>query len=515
MNFTLWQKITFALSYNESIGHNIMLTLIYAIAAAAIFIFFLLLIKSLTHRSEQPKTARKGIGIGSVIGMAAILFWGVIFPVGLFLILTVTLQSVSSAKVIGDGVYFTYNKEPAVAVLTDEYKANGTDRGITYGSSKIYATAILPKSGKTIWKVKLDRTTSQSPKIFHSKDTYIWLFDSSKLTAIDKKTGAIKLTQKALEKKAPELSGKFPTSSDNYTSRGNKIIFKGLDGDIYQFDTVTKRGKHLAGKVASDYFSDKSSPIETDLTLTSPIITMSPAKPDYAVFLSASDIKKIESGATDMRIAQNTEERRDLYLTTLHQKDKISVADRQKLDTPGFINGHFLLQRGNEKNAYQFQLPPAFQKYRKKPSLPDTSHYTDAAAYNRDYTTAYDKQSEYLTQKSNYDSFFNQFRPNNKPPKAPLLADDQLFIIHAKTIEGNSGLLISSFDTKKRTVHWTVPLGNVTISDYRQIDDSLILFIGAGNPENTVTINIHTGKAIGYNFHYNRSYDVKKNDDTN
>lgn len=497
MDFTLLQKIKFALSYNESIGHNIFLTFVYILAFVAILISLLMLRGSLS---------KKGFHIGSFFGMLAVFFWGVIFPMGLFLILTVSLQGVSSAKIIGDGVYFDYNKKQAIVVITDEYKANGSERGITYGSSKIYATAILPKSGETIWKKKLNKKSGQTPQIFQTNKTSIWLFDGSKLIVLNKKTGAITTTQQSLEKKIPELANKFPTLSSNYTTSGTKIIFKGLDGAIYQLDTTSKTGKQLPDKLASDYFSENNN--QTTETSTSPIITVSKKKPLYGILLSAADIKKIQAKTADKQISQNSEERRNLYLTTLQKKGKISIADRKQISTSGFINGSFLLQQQN--NNYQFQAPSAFKTYHKKPNLPDSTTYTDQNTYIRDYNKAIKKQATYLQQETTYTTFFNQFKRTKQKKQAPLLAANQLFILHNQTIETGSPLLLSAFDIQKRKINWTIPLGDSTITTYQLKNNYLSLFMGSGDPENILTIDINTGKSYGYNFHYNHSYKLNK-----
>ncbi|MBC6308663.1 hypothetical protein HCJ66_03745 [Listeria sp. FSL L7-1582] len=140
MDTTLLDRIKYSLQFNESLMHNIFLAITLVVNAIILLSFVALIIK-MTKRSSRVE--RK---TGNILSFSTLFL--VIFPLGLFLLIDVSLSTDGSAAATTEAISYEQDGKQVTAMITNRFTANSSVRGIVSGSSTSSIIAFEPETGK-------------------------------------------------------------------------------------------------------------------------------------------------------------------------------------------------------------------------------------------------------------------------------------------------------------------------------------------------------------------------------
>lgn len=502
MEITFWDKVVAAFQYNDVIWHNVFLTIIYIITGVFVAVFVsgcIGQIRNRMHRAESGGKSSKGFLTGFLAGLVFL-----IFNIGLFLTLSIALGSAGSVDVSAQGVFYTHEGKPTVMTLTNEFQANSVENGYTSGTSKVYAVAIQPETGKRIWKTKLSKGFSEGQKILGEASEKVWIFDGKNLQVINKQNGQIIADEGKLAEISPTLKNQFPTNTAWYVFKDKHVLFKGLDGQVYQIDADSMKGNAKEGVNASDLF--ESDDLNNTQSAQGQIVASGKNDGKYFVMLGAEDVQAIQRG---LELPDESSERKYVYTTSLINKGTSTIADQTKVVDQVFINGAFLLTPANNNDQYTYK---PIESIAAPPKMPSYSDYSDTQAY-LDALEAYQKAlSNYQDNDSRYSSLIGSL--NAWQVSTPMHIDDNpTFILeHNETTESDSNILLSAMDTDKKKVLWTINTKASSINLTHQDSSNLVVLTsGSSEAENILNVSLKTGKTTGYNFKYNRTFSIEPN----
>ncbi|MBC2149007.1 PA2928 family protein [Listeria booriae] len=502
MEMTFWDKVVAAFQYNNVIWHNVFLTIVYIIIGVAVAVFVSACIGQIRNRkytAERGGKSSKGFLTGFLIGLVIL-----IFPIGLFLTLSIALGSAGSVDVSAQSVFYTHEGKSTMMTLTSEFQANSVENGITSGSSKVYAVAIQPETGKRIWKTKLLKGPSPGKKIIGVANEKAWIFDGKNVQVINKQNGKIIADEEKLAEISPTLNNQFPANSAWYVFKDKQVLFKGLDGQVYGVDADSMKGNVKKGVNASDIFKlDNPNNIQS---AQGQIVASGKSDGKYFVMIGAEDVQAIQRG---LELDPKSSERKYVYTTSLIDKGTSTIADQTKVVDQVFLNGAFLLTPANNNDKYTYKPIESITAPQKMPSYSD---YSDTQAYF-DALEAYQKaMSNYQDNNSTYSNLIG--RLNAWKMSTPVhIGNNATFIVkHNETTESASNILISAVDTDKKKVLWTINTKASSIHFTHQDSGSLVVSTsGSSEAKNILNVSLETGKTTGYNFQYNRTFSIEPN----
>ncbi|GEM_PF-6519394 len=543
MEPTLWEKVLLAFQYNDSVWHNLFLTIIYVL----IGIFALLLLNALIRLITRPRDIREtgpaprpgkvlATWLGSAVGLLA-------FPVGLFLVLTVALGSSDSASISPGTLAYEQNGVPTAVVIVDKFIANSSGEGITTGTSKAYVYAMDTHTGVPLWKTKIGR--AYSPMLLGQTDTRIAAFDGKNLIVLNKTDGSEAADAKKLEASNAELQGKLPESAAQYRwdAKNRRIVIQGLDGQLYSIDPDTLKGGVLTGAKLNDYFSDDAQSAQPSSLGKIGLIRSGAGDGRYLLFLTDEEAARVKDGTIGTEQAggassANNDPRKRLYSGSLLKAGKLAAEDLKPLMDNVFLNGSFLsdpnLDGSTSPDPYMMTEFPDFAKIEKEPKMPDPPKSVDwpsrmtVAEYERyraednrraeSYNKAldqYDKDIQaYRERDTKYDNTASALKNlSGLSGLAPLHFTDEngsgaeIFLVaHDSVVSDSKSLMLSAVNLKAGKVLWTTDTRLQTLQSYNRVGDSLML-VGSGDGGNSylLTVSLKNGAATGYDFQYDRS----------
>ncbi|MBC2188350.1 PA2928 family protein [Listeria booriae] len=502
MEMTFWDKVVAAFQYNDVIWHNVFLTIVYIIIGVAVAVFVSACIgqiRNRKYRAESGGKSSKGFLTGFLVGLVIL-----IFPIGLFLTLSIALGSAGSVDVSAQSVFYTHEGKSTMMTLTSEFQANSVENGITSGSSKVYAVAIQPETGKRIWKTKLLKGPSPGKKIIGVANEKAWIFDGKNLQVINKQNGKIIADEEKLAEISPTLKNQFPTNAAWYVFKDKHVLFKGLDGQVYEIDADSMKGNIKEGVNASNIF--ESDDLNNIQSAQGQIVASGKSDGKYFVMMGAEDVQAIQRGS---ELDAKSSERKYVYTTSLIDKGTSTIADQTKVVDQVFLNGAFLLTPANNNDKYTYKPIESITAPQKMPSYSD---YSDTQAYF-DALEAYQKaMSNYQDNNSTYSNLIG--RLNAWKMSTPVhIGNNATFIVkHNETTESASNILISAVDTDKKKVLWTINTKAPSMHFTHQDSGNLVVSTsGSSEAENILNVSLKTGKTTGYNFQYNRTFSIEPN----
>ncbi|MBC1565686.1 PA2928 family protein [Listeria booriae] len=502
MEMTFWDKVVAAFQYNDVIWHNVFLTIVYIIIGVAVAVFVSACIGQIRNRkytAESGGKSSKGFLTGFLIGFVIL-----IFPIGLFLTLSIALGSAGSVDVSAQSVFYTHEGKSTMMTLTSEFQANSVENGITSGSSKVYAVAIQPETGKRIWKTKLLKGPSSGKKIIGVANEKAWIFDGKNLQVINKQNGKIIADEEKLAEISPTLKNQFPTNTAWYVFKDKHVLFKGLDGQVYEVDADSMKGNVKEGVNASDIF--ESDDLNNIQSAQGQIVASGKSDGKYFVMMGAEDVQAIQRGS---ELAATSSERKYVYTTSLIDKGTSTIADQTKVVDQVFLNGGFLLTPASSNDKYTYKL---IESIATTPKMPSYSDYSDTQAY-LDALEAYQKAlSNYQDNNSTYSNLIG--RLNAWKMSTPVhIGNNATFIVeHNETTESASNILLSAVDTDKKKVLWTINTKAPSMHFTHQDSGNLVVSTsGSSEAKNILNVSLETGKTTGYNFQYNRTFSIEPN----
>ncbi|WP_439444185.1 PA2928 family protein [Listeria aquatica] len=462
MELTFWDRIVRAFQYDLAIWHNVFLTIIYIIAGACVF-FAIRYIRTLIRKKERF----------SITAFFTILIGPLVFPVVLFLILSLSLGGSSSVTPGQKFVTFkTSNGDEAVALTTGNFLANETGRYGTYGSTRYYAVALSQESGKKVWQTKL---SGGEAELLGKTGDKLWYFTGNGLQVIALKTG--KTLAKASDFKG--IQNQFPKNYENYLVKDQLVYFKGLDGQFYQINP-----KNLTGKVTKEGIRAADFP-ETPVSgekFETAQITATPNNDQLFALLSDKELQAIQAGS-DIEMDQENE-RSYLYQTKLVKQNKVAVSDNEKVMSEAFISGEFILDPS-----------------RKRPTNDAFHTLTDFTSQVSDT-----ENSAYSTEYNRFVRITGGLGVATSSKYLPLATSEgNWLILHYETIERNSSLKLSAFNPRTKQVSWTTLLYTSSISSTLKQGDKLTLL----SNDDLLEINLKNGNLKGYSFQNDRFFSKK------
>ncbi|OWA36235.1 hypothetical protein B9G55_10335 [Saccharibacillus sp. O16] len=551
MEPTLWEKIILAFQYNDSVWHNIFLSIIYALVG----IFALLLLRALIRMITRPGDIRDTdtgprpspakvlmVWLGSVGGM-------LVFPIGLFLVITIALGSSDSARISSSTLSYEQNGVPASVVIVDKFIANSSGEGITTGTSKAYVYAMNADTGLPLWKKNIGR--SYSPMLLGQTDQRIAAFDGKNLIILNKADGSEAADAKQLQSSNPELQGKLPEEAARYRwdAKQKRVVLQGLDGQLYGIDPDTLKGSALSGVKMSDYFGDNDPSTEVRPLGRLGLIRSGADDGRYTLFLTEEEAAKVQAGTLGAEqdsadSAAAADPRKRLYGGSLLKGGKLKADDLKPLLSDVFLNGGFLSDPtlGGSPSSDSSSKPPSdpyamtefpeFSKIESEPKMPEIPDSLDwpsrmtVAEYER-YSAEEDRRMDaYYAARDQYDQKIEAYRERNTkydnaartlerlnslPGAAPIHfpdpngSKDEIFLIaHDSVVSNSPSLLLSAVDLKTGKVLWRADTHLQSLESYSRVGDRLLL-VGGDSSSYWMTVSLKNGAVTGYDFQYDRS----------
>lgn len=543
MEPTLWEKILLAFQYNDSVWHNVFLTIIYALAGLFALLMLNALIRSITRPRDIRDTgpARKpgrifAAWIGSAAGLLA-------FPVGLFLVLTIALGSSDSARIASGTLAYEQNGIPASVVIVDKFIANSSERGMTTGTSKAYVYSIDADTGAPLWKTGIGR--AYAPMLLGQTDGRIAAFDGKHLVVLNKSDGSEAADAKKLQSSNPELQGKLPEESARYRwdAKNSRVVVQGLDGQLYGIDLDTLEGRLLTGVKLTDYFGSDEATAEPRALGRIGLIRSGADDGRYKLFLTEDEAARVKNGtigADDASAASGAaaDPRKKLYSASLLKGGQLAADDLKPVLDNFFLNGGFLsdpdLDGSTSSDPYVMSEFPEFAKIEQEPKMPDPPKSLDwpsrmtVAEYER-YSAEEDRRMDaYHAAIDKYDQEIAAYREQDTKysdtaralerfvglkDSMPLHFADgsgsghEIFLIaHDSVVSNSPSLLLSAVDLQAGKVLWTADTRLQALSSYDRAGDKLSL-VGSDSSGNSylMTVSLKDGAVTGYDFRYDRS----------
>lgn len=541
MEPTLWEKILLAFQYNDSVWHNVFLTIIYGLAG----IFALLMLNGLVRSVTRPRDirdtrpARKPgrvfvAWLGSAVGLLA-------FPVGLFLVLTIALGSSDSARIASGTLAYEQNGVPASVVIVDKFITNSSEQGITSGTSKAYVYSIDGDTGVPLWKTGIGR--AYAPMLLGQTDRRIAAFDGKNLVVLDKSDGSEAADAKKLQASNPELQGKLPEEASRYRwdAKNRRVVVQGLDGQLYGIDPDTLKGGVLTGVKLTDYFGSDAAAAEPRALGRIGLIRSGAGDGRYALFMTEDEAERVKNGTIGAEEASAAsgaaaDPRKKLYGASLLKGGKPAADDLKPVLDNVFLNGGFLsdpdLDGSTSSDPYVMSEFPDYAKIEKEPQMPDPPKSLDwpsrmtVAEYER-YSAEEDRRMDaYNAASDKYDQEIEAYRERDTKygdtaralerfvglkDSMPLHFADgsghEIFLIaHDSVVSNSPSLLLSAVDLQAGKVLWTADTRLQSLSSYDRTADKLSL-VGSdsGGSSYLMTVSLKDGAVAGYDFRYDRS----------
>jgi len=111
-DLSIWEKILISLKFNNSISHNIFLFILYlSIVIFTIIALSYIKIKILAYNKYGEKQKK------SIVFIAMLTFWMVVFPLGLFLIIDVSMMNEGSAAALDKALIYEINGHSVLTLL--------------------------------------------------------------------------------------------------------------------------------------------------------------------------------------------------------------------------------------------------------------------------------------------------------------------------------------------------------------------------------------------------------------
>ncbi|MHC5252954.1 PA2928 family protein [Listeria kieliensis] len=463
MELTFWDRIVRAFQYDQAIWHNIFLTIIYVIAAACVF-FAIRYIRGLIQKKERF----------SIAAFLSILIGPLVFPVILFLILSIALGGASSVTPGQNMVAFkTSDGEDAIALSTANFLANETGRYGTHGRTRYYAVALSPETGEEIWQTKLER--GGEAELLGKTGDKLWYFTGNGLQVIALKSG--KTLAKTTDFKG--IQNQLPKQYKNYIVKNQFVYFKGLDGQFYQINPKNLTGQVAKGGIQATDFPESS---VSGKRFETTQITTNPGNNQLVAFLSDKEMQSIQSGGDIETDLEN--ERSYLYETKFVEQNKVAVSPEQKVSPQAFIAGEFILDPNKKR--------PPNDAFHKLTDFESQVTDTNSSSYSADYIR--------------FARLTGGLGLSTSSKYLPLTTSKGDWLIwHCETTDMASNLKLSAFNPKTKTVSWTTDLHTSSISNTARQGDKLTLLSNGYLLE----INLKNGDLKGYSFENDRFFSKK------
>lgn len=536
---SFWEKIFLAFRYNDSIWHNVFLTIIYILIALSL----LALIRGIMRTIAQPRDIRdeaprpkfskrlSGWFLGSLAGLA--------FPVILFLVLTLALGSSDSATISSSKLSYEYKGMQTSVVLIDKFIANSSERGITTGSSKSYVYALNEETGEPIWKKGIGR--AYAPYLMGQTEERIVVFDGSGPLILNKSDGSEAADIGKMESSNAELQGQFPEESNSYAwdEKRQMIVFRGLDGGLYFIRPDTLKGGASSSKL-SDYFkNDESENVYVSDRLS--IVPSGQKDGKYRFFANEETAQQLRDGTFAQEESPNASSdaqdmRRRIYAGSLLADGEVAVKDLEPLIDQVFLRGAFLsdLRRdaADSNDPYKLTGFPDYSSIKKEPAMPDSPESIDwpsrmTIEQYESYKAEENRRiDEYYAERDAYDAANKSYRENETmydniarslliqnggTPVPPFHYTEtsgghEVFLVaHYSSLAADANLLISAVDLEGATVLWTADTHLKDVESYTP-SDGRMMFAGRGNDGNSYmfSLSLKDGSGWGYDFRYDR-----------
>lgn len=536
---SFWEKIFLAFRYNDSIWHNVFLTIIYILALLSLLSLIRGIMRTIAKPQDirdeaaRPKFSKKISGwfLGSLAVLA--------FPVTLFLILTLALGSSDSASISSNTLSYEYEGVQTSVLLIDKFIANSSERGITTGSSKSYVYAMNEETGEPIWKKGIGR--AYAPYLMGQTDERIVVFDGSGPLVLNKTDGTQAADIRKMESSNAELKGNFPEESKSYVwdEKRHMIVFQGLDGGLYFIRPDTLEGGISSAKL-SDYFKTE----DTENAYVSDrlsIVASGQEDGTYRFFANEETAQQLRDGtfaqAESPNASSETQDmRRRIYTGSLLADGEAAVKDLEPLIDQVFLRGAFLgdLRREAAASADPYALTrfPDYSSIKKEPRMPDSPESIDwpsrmtVEQYESYQAEENRRIDEYNAERDAYDAANESYREketvydhiarslliqNGGTPVPPFhYADasgrsEAFLVAHYSSLASDAHLLISAVDLEGAAVLWTADTHLKDIESHTPSDDRM-LFAGKGDDGNSYvfSLSLNDGSGWGYDFRYDR-----------
>lgn len=492
MDYSHLDRVKFIFKYNDGIFHNFFLTLLLVV-----FIFCIIsLLRNVRQKKKNLPNLKNKL---TVILMIPCFFFQLI----LYAIISFALMGASSVEVIdqlvvGEDFYSLQNIHSA--------RSTGTVNRVR---TSTYISKISLSNPKDNWKKKIHEGTNRTTGFLGETTSSIYYQSAKELEGIDKKTGEKNLTSDGLIEQNPQLENTLSLDRNKYrlSAEENLLSFETNIGDQYQLDLESLRVKKLPE--SSIDFNDHSNSaikkrmpagnMDKSLAFTTTLSSNDSRFP-FVSFLSdeiikkAGEVKEFSVVGPDFDMMDSFN-RTPKYLYGFGYSDETSQLSFTKVSKQKWIDPKFIMVHSSDQQTNVYSI-------------------TDGVTQ----MDAIDKTSKQIITVP-HDDFFGSMAESFamsllelKVPTTPLLINDkELFIVHAETVESNSNLLLSLWDTQKNNTKWTVKMNSTSLEYYSLSGSSLIVTVNTNQGSSQLFIlDTKTGLGKGYDFKYNDIFEVTK-----
>lgn len=472
-DLSLWDQILSTLRYNDSIFHNIFLTVSLILAALFIIIvvIYILYLIGNSNLDNRPRFTKKTFLVFATMG-----FWMLVFPLGIHIISNVTLTHDSDAVASDKAILYELNGNPIAFTIIKKFNATGSENSVIYGNTSFKIQAVDLEKGTLVFDKKLNdfSKSSDDKKILGVAKDNVFLFIDGQILVIDKASGeTVRNVTSPIDSKDVLL---LPSSKMcKFDKLTQSIVFKANNGLVYSLDMKSLSISEKKSIDAVKFFEDeKENPFGKDLVKGMQIIK-APKNGSFYMFLTDSDINSLKEGLEVSSSSENNE-RRYLYSGNL---DKVS--ELKKISQEAFLLGGFLFSEVSN----------------------DAFHNSIDSSIN--------------TNNKNYQNYYNLSYRGDFRALEPYRSEDSnlSFIVHKKSLDTQAGTLITAINLEGGKKSWTIDTEARDINELYTINKDYILLFCQGssgtmggdfNTNFILYISLKDGTCTGYDFKYERSF---------
>lgn len=497
MEFSLLERIVFAFKFNSSLVHNISLAVIYLLLLVKAFFFLkkviTWIIAKLKNDAENPTSSHLNLlplGIGGL---------GLIFPIFMFVILTVSLDGAGRYDVIDQLITQDDEKVGTAISIYEKFTANETGK-MTFGTSNMYISGHSISNPKNNWQKKIANGSESNSRIIGEVGKNVYFYSGNEIQGVTKKTGKEVLSKKKIVAKNPELTNLIGTNHQgiHLAKAENSLYFETNQGDWYQLDLTS-----LKAKKASDDYAGMEQEVEkkelSQQVLTGSLKSIS-NNYSFLSFMSDDIIKKIKEIA-EFNIAFNEKDRwttrKVMHLYGFGASNTTSSLSFTKLSNQKLISPNFLTEETHEP-VNQYNL-------------------TKKNLVEEEDSWVLDENSELIVEVPK-DDFFGSMvgsivrsQVYSAVDRTPILMDDKYVLLkHYQSLDEGSPILISKFDLESLKTIWTINTGASYFKNYIQEGSNLFINPKAnGGSSQLLIIDCNQGTGKGYDFKYDYVFPIK------
>lgn len=463
-DLSFWERFLLAVRFSDSLGHNIFLSILFLLTS----LFVLSILSGLVKRITNGPTSGKHFKVSAGLALG---FWLMVFPWGLFLVITISLNDASDASAMDAAFIYELNGRPVATTVVEKCNAHSIENGVVYANSFYKIQALDLESGKLVFDRKLNVAGTSDAKILCTTRERLFFFFDNRIVVIDKRTGGLVREIKAATQSGDVLLLRSPELC-KYDPLAKGIIFKADNGLVYGLDTNRLTISEKRNLDAAEYF--KTDWPEKRIERLGKGMTLALAdRENYYLFLSDADLKNLKAG-TEIAASSQNNERRFLYRGNLD-----NLAGLRKVSSDVFLTGGFLMNQNPTES-------PIYQKM--APQNPNYRNYVNLSIRGEPQGTLFRVKGSNLA-----------------------------FIVHQKNLSRPS-LQLTAIDLQEGKTPWTIDTGAREIHGCYPVGrDHLLLFCensggtGNRNTNSILYVAIKDGTYTGFDFKYSRGFRFSEN----